>query len=157
MSLTLVLIFGISTIIFTTNIARSTGNEAYNGRDIDELMSIIRSLIDKRDARHMLGADSRLPENLRGLPGGVDARLRLLRELQEIIEEASTIQRQAESVDANHPVVSGLAGPSPGGRSNFSITFTCYQYLPLTDIVLDFLVIPEYMLEAQIGGVFENW
>ena len=155
-------------------------------RDIDELMYIVRALIENRDAANPLGADSRLPENLHlhpGFAGAIswisrdsplfernirelryyhaleverDARLALLTELKFIFLDAIAIQDRNWGVATDDFVLSTWSGPQP--RFNmFSVRFSCDTFLPLADIILDFVGIPEYMLEIGESRNFDDF
>ena len=82
---------------------------------------------------------------------GYDPRFALLGELRDIMWEASALQNRMMGVDAPNSILSTWSGPTPL-QSGFSVSFVCDNYLPFVEIVLDFVGIPEYMLEVGPSG-----
>ena len=89
------------------------------------------------------------------LEAGFDARLALLEELSFIFVEAVAVHNQRRDVWYNSFPLSGFAGPHPLGPAHFTVIFSCDSFLPLVDIILDFVGIPDYMLDVRESNIFK--
>ena len=87
---------------------------------------------------------------------GFDARFVLLDEMQSITSRAIGIQNRDKLVWEHSSAFSVWAGPSPGNHM-FHLTFSDDVFLPLVDIILDFVGIPAYMLDVGESAVDEFW
>ena len=101
----------------------------------------------------LFGRNARELRYYDALEANFDARFALMLEFRDLITEALVAQNRSNGVETNYHVLSTWAGPQPG-HNMFSITFFCDTFLPLVDVILDFVGIPEYMLEVQESAMF---
>lgn len=85
------------------------------------------------------------------IAAGYDPRFALMRELADIMDEAAATQNRLMGVEGFDTIFTSWGGPTLN-RPTFCLRFACDKYLPLVDIVLDFVGIPECMLKIEQSG-----
>jgi len=121
-------------------------------RDIDELQSIIGSLMNQSHVRNVVASGFDLEQGVVNL----DLQLNLLDEARDIIAEASVMQNDARGITNNVPILSTWAGPQFEGDDRFSVGFSHERYLPLVQEILEFTGISEDKLDVRVVGVMTS-
>jgi len=142
-------------------ISIASENTVYETSEVAELRSIINDIILQTSAvntRIYGGVDIRSMEYLHLHPEyynavliGADPRQALLFELHDIFQAALAIQKDSADFATYNFVMSMWASPIlDSDETRFNIGFSREEYLPLADIVTDFLGITSGMLIVEI-------